>query len=122
MENSNNDIDKLWEEFKEECEEIARQCEEEGYPSHGSNYELRVDSLKESYPELFSQNDEDHDIDTDFLEKTHPELFEKREYDPDEREAEDIGEDIDTFNDTKKYLDDVLDRRSLKEREEELER
>ena len=44
-------------EFNEECEEIARMCEEEGYPAHGSNYELRVADLldwyKEQYPEYF---------------------------------------------------------------------
>lgn len=32
-----------------ECEEIANQCEEEGYPSHGSNYELRCESVREEY-------------------------------------------------------------------------
>ena len=56
----NDYIDRLWEQFNAECAEIARQCEEEGYPSHGSNYELRVDNLMESYPELFDfDNDED---------------------------------------------------------------
>lgn len=28
--------------YKKECEEISAQCVEEGYPSHGSNYELRA--------------------------------------------------------------------------------
>lgn len=42
-------------EFDEECEEIALECEEEGYPSHGSNYDLRVEQLMESeyYKVLF---------------------------------------------------------------------
>ena len=35
---------------------IALQCEAEGYPSHGSNYELRCEGewewLSESYPEF----------------------------------------------------------------------
>lgn len=33
-------------EFLDACDEIARECEEEGYPSHGLNYSLRVESLK----------------------------------------------------------------------------
>lgn len=33
-------------EFFEACDEIARECEEEGYPSHGVNYSLRVENLK----------------------------------------------------------------------------
>lgn len=41
-------------EYNEECELIAQECEEEGYPSHGSNYELRCSQLREDYPELFS--------------------------------------------------------------------
>ena len=28
--------------YKEECKEISAQCVEEGYPSNGSNYELRA--------------------------------------------------------------------------------
>lgn len=48
-------LKELREQFEEECEEIALQCEEEGYPSHGSNYELRVEKLMESYPELFGE-------------------------------------------------------------------
>ena len=43
--------------FDEECEEIALECEAEGYPSHGSNYELRVERLMESYPELFGEEE-----------------------------------------------------------------
>ena len=29
--------------YNAECDEIARQCQEEGYPSHGSNYSLRAE-------------------------------------------------------------------------------
>lgn len=43
--------------FDEECEKIALQCEAEGYPSHGSNYDLRVDNLMKSYPELFGEEE-----------------------------------------------------------------
>ena len=43
--------------FEDDCEEIAEQCEQEGYPSHGSNYELRVDNLlkeyQDEYPDWF---------------------------------------------------------------------
>jgi hypothetical protein len=28
--------------YNAECDKIAQQCREEGYPSHGSNYELRI--------------------------------------------------------------------------------
>lgn len=33
------EIDALWREYDEECEDIAVQCAAEGYPSHGTNYE-----------------------------------------------------------------------------------
>lgn len=46
-------MEKLMKEFQEACEEIARECEAEGYLAYGSNYELRVEALKKSYPELF---------------------------------------------------------------------
>ena len=49
----------LWKEYDAACEEIARECEEEGYPSYGSNYELRVEQLKESFSELFYGDEED---------------------------------------------------------------
>ena len=43
--------------YKEECEEIAIQCEEEGYPSNGSNYDLRVAALEPYYPEIFGKEE-----------------------------------------------------------------
>ena len=51
---SAEDIEKicmLEEQYAEECEEIAEQCEAEGYPSHGSNYDLRCESIRKSYDE-----------------------------------------------------------------------
>ena len=39
--------------FKDDCEDIAEQCEQEGYPRHGSNYELRVEGLLEEYQEEY---------------------------------------------------------------------
>lgn len=49
------DIEKLKEEFYRECDAIARDCEEEGYPSRGSNYDLRVEQLMQNdyYAPLF---------------------------------------------------------------------
>lgn len=49
-------LDDLYKAYLAECDEIAEQCRAEGYPSHGSNYELRVEQLKEYYPELFDEN------------------------------------------------------------------
>lgn len=42
---------KLEEQFADECEEIASQCEAEGYPSHGTNYELRCEVARQYYDE-----------------------------------------------------------------------
>ena len=36
----------------EELFEVARQCEEEGYPSHGENYELRSENINKYYDEI----------------------------------------------------------------------
>lgn len=36
-------------EYEEECNEISAQCEAEGYPAHGSNYELRCEAAWEYY-------------------------------------------------------------------------
>ena len=49
---SAEDIEKicvLEEQYAEECEKIAEMCEEEGYPAHGSNYDLRCESVREYY-------------------------------------------------------------------------
>lgn len=47
--------------YKEECERIAEECEAEGYPSNGSNYDLRCENLWNSYvlqfPELVSNEE-----------------------------------------------------------------
>ena len=37
-------MDKLYEEFEEECEVISKECEADGLPSYGSTYELRVEN------------------------------------------------------------------------------
>lgn len=56
----NNGLSALYEEYLEECEAIAEQCEEEGYAAYGNNYELRVAQLQalEYYAPLF-EGDED---------------------------------------------------------------
>ncbi len=49
----------LWNEYVAELGEIAQECADEGYPSNGSNYELRVEELRKSehYAELFEEED-----------------------------------------------------------------
>lgn len=46
-----SEICKLEEQFADECDEIAAQCEAEGYPTHGSNYELRCADARMYYDE-----------------------------------------------------------------------
>ena len=54
-ENEMIDIEKLKRDFNDECYEIAEECEAEGYPRMGSNYDLRVSALMEDeyYAPLF---------------------------------------------------------------------
>lgn len=47
------EADKAW---RAECREIADQCIAEGYPSHGSNYDLRAEQAWKYWE---SQIDED---------------------------------------------------------------
>lgn len=46
-----NEIIRLEREYDAERKEIEEECESEGYPSNGSNYELRVEGLREYYDE-----------------------------------------------------------------------
>lgn len=46
-----SEICELHEQFLDECDEIALQCEAEGYPAHGSNYELRCADARLYYDE-----------------------------------------------------------------------
>ena len=46
-----SNICKLEEQFADECDEIADQCEAEGYPSHGSNYDLQCEAARQYYDE-----------------------------------------------------------------------
>lgn len=59
------DIDKICElekAYQEECQEIAEQCEAEGYPSHGDNYELRCENARAYYDEQLADIDANYDF------------------------------------------------------------
>lgn len=63
---SKTDIDKICElekQYREECKEIAEQCEAEGYPANGSNYELRCSEARKYYNEQFADIDANYDFD-----------------------------------------------------------
>ena len=60
------DIDKICElekQYREECKEIAEQCESEGYPANGSNYELRYAEVRKYYDHEFELIDSKYDFD-----------------------------------------------------------
>ena len=42
--------------YTEECEDISSECEAEGYPSNGSNYDLRCENLGNSYYQCYGYN------------------------------------------------------------------
>jgi len=42
-------IGEIMEEYREFCEQTANDCVAEGYPSRGSNYELRIDQEWREY-------------------------------------------------------------------------
>ena len=39
-----------------QCEDISSECEAEGYPSNGSNYDLRCENLGNSYYQCYGYN------------------------------------------------------------------
>lgn len=53
-----NGLEDLYNQYLAECEAIEEKLEEEGKPGNGSDYELRVARLQESYPELFGEDEE----------------------------------------------------------------
>ena len=60
------DIDKICElekAYQDECQEIVEQCEAEGYPTNGSNYELRCSEARKYYNEQFADIDANYDFD-----------------------------------------------------------
>lgn len=59
------DIDKICEfekAYQDECYEIAEQCEAEGYPSNGSNYELRCENARAYYDEQIADIDANYNF------------------------------------------------------------
>lgn len=50
-------ICKLEEQYLAECEAIAEECEAEGYPDHGSNYDLRCADARRYYDDLIEEID-----------------------------------------------------------------
>lgn len=63
---SKADIDAICElekQYREECQEIAEQCEAEGYPANGSNYELRCSEVRKYYDEQFADIDANYNFD-----------------------------------------------------------
>ena len=60
-----NGLTEIYNQYMADKESIAEECEAEGYPSHGSNYELRLENLQKRYPELFDV-DEPEDDDCDY--------------------------------------------------------
>jgi hypothetical protein len=49
--------EEMMEEIRKELEQISEDCAREGWPSNGSNYELRAEGVyqwyQEAYPELW---------------------------------------------------------------------
>ena len=62
---SKADIDKICElekAYQEECQEIADQCEAEGYPANGSNNELRCADARKYYDKQIEIIDANYDF------------------------------------------------------------
>lgn len=55
------EICRLEGEYLAECEEISAQCEEEGCPSHGSNYDLRCEQARKYYDEQIALIDANYE-------------------------------------------------------------
>ena len=59
------DIDKICElekQYRDECHEIAEQCEAEGYSANGSNYELRCSDARKYYDEQIEIIDANYEM------------------------------------------------------------
>lgn len=62
---SKADIDKICEfeqQYRNECEEIAEQCEAEDYLANGSNYELRCADARKYYDEQIEIIDANYEM------------------------------------------------------------
>ncbi len=59
------DIDAICEleqQYRNECQEIAEQCEAEGYPTNGSNYNLRCSEVRKYYDEQIETIDANYEM------------------------------------------------------------
>ena len=52
----------LEQQYQVECHEIAEQCEAEGYPANGSNYELRCSEARKYYDEQIEIIDANYEM------------------------------------------------------------
>ena len=52
----------LEQQYQDECQEIAEQCEAEGYPANGSNYELRCSEARKYYDEQIEIIDANYEM------------------------------------------------------------
>ena len=62
---SKADIDAICElkqQYLDECHEIAEQCEAEGYPANGSNYDLRCAEARKYYNEQIETIDANYEM------------------------------------------------------------
>lgn len=55
------EICRLESEYAQKCEEIADQCSAEGYPSWGSNYDLRCENARRYYDEQIALIDSEYE-------------------------------------------------------------
>lgn len=55
------EICKLEEQYMNECAEISRQCEEEGFPGTGDNYEIRCAAARQWYDEQIEAIDQKYE-------------------------------------------------------------
>lgn len=52
----------LEQQYLNECQEIAEQCEAEGYPANGNNYDLRCAEARKYYDEQIEAIDANYEM------------------------------------------------------------
>lgn len=57
------EICRLEEQYIEECNEISRQCEGEGFPGTGENYDIRCAAARQWYDEQMKAIDQKYEED-----------------------------------------------------------
>jgi hypothetical protein len=55
------EICQLEEQYMNECAEISRQCEEEGFPGTGENYDIRCAAARQWYDEQIEAIDQKYE-------------------------------------------------------------